>query len=116
MNYIERRLKDRTETFLEGLKYYKQWELAKDYIPQVLEVISHTFPHYSMHNSMHSENILNNIIRIVGEDTIDKLSVVDLWLLLSAAYFHDCGMFVTAEDKKTILEEQPAFVSYIKEK
>ena len=116
MNYIERRLKDRTETFLEGLKYYKQWELAKDYIPQVLEVISHTFPHYSMHNSMHSENILNNIIRIVGQDTIDKLSVVDLWLLLSAAYFHDCGMFVTAEDKTTILEEQSAFVRYIEEK
>lgn len=116
MNYIERRLKDRTETFLEGLKYYKQWELAKDYIPQVLEVISHTFPHYSMHNSMHSENILNNIIRIVGEDTIDKLSVVDLWLLLSAAYLHDCGMFVTAEDKTAILEEQPAFVRYIQEK
>lgn len=44
------------------------------------------------------------------------MSVVDLWLLLSAAYLHDCGMFVTAEDKTAILEEQPAFVRYIQEK
>ncbi len=116
MNYIELQLKSKTEIFSEGRKYYKQWEVAKDYLPQVLEVISHTFPHYSLHNRTHSETILNNIVRIVGYDTIDKLSVVDLWLLLSAAYFHDCGMFVTAEDKKTILEEQPAFVEYIKEK
>lgn len=116
MNYIELQLKSKTETFSEGQKYYKQWEVAKDYLPQVLEAISHTFPHYSLHNHTHSETILNNIVRIVGYDTIDKLSVVDLWLLLSAAYFHDCGMFVTAEDKKTILEEQPAFVEYIKEK
>lgn len=116
MNYIELQLKSKTEVFSEGRKYYKQWEVAKDYLPQVLEAISHTFPHYSLHNSTHSETILNNIVRIVGYDTIDKLSVVDLWLLLSAAYFHDCGMFVTAEDKKNILEEQPAFVEYIKEK
>lgn len=116
MNYVELQLRNKTESFVDGRKYYKQWELAKDYLPQVLDAISHTFPHYSLHNSTHSETILNNIIRIVGNDTIDKLSVVDLWLLLSAAYFHDCGMFVTAEDKKIILENKESFGVYIKEK
>lgn len=116
MNYIELKLKQKAELHSEGEVYYRQWMLAKQYLPQLLNTISHVFPHYSLHDASHSETILNNIVRIVGKQTIDKLSIVDLWLLLAAAYYHDCGMVLFAEDKERMLEFDSTFVDYIEEK
>ena len=116
MNYIESKLKEKAEHHSEGEIYYRQWMLAKQYMPQLLNTISHVFPHYSLHDASHSETILNNIVRIIGKQTIDKLSVVDLWLLLTAAYYHDCGMVLFAEDKERILEFDAGFVNYVEDK
>ena len=52
----------------------------------------------------------------MGEEVLDQLSVVDLWLLLCAAYYHDLGMFVFRDDKLEFLKEGLNFVNYIKEK
>ena len=116
MNYIESKLKEKVELHSEGDVYYRQWMLAKQYLPQLLNTISHIFPHYSLHDASHSETILNNIVRIVGKQTIDKLSVVDLWMLLAAAYYHDCGMVLFADDKERILEFDAGFVNYVEDK
>ena len=116
MNYIESKLKEKAEQHSEGEIYYRQWMLAKQYLPQLLNTISHVFPHYSLHDASHSETILNNIVRIVGKPTIDKLSIVDLWLLLAAAYYHDCGMVLFAKDKERILEFDSGFVNYVEAK
>lgn len=116
MNYIEQKLREKTESFPESKKYIQQWEIAKSFIPQVLNTISHYFPHYSLHDATHSESILNNIIMIMGEEVIDQLSVVDLWLLLCSAYYHDLGMFVSSDDKLEFLGEGSEFANYIKEK
>ena len=114
MNYIEERLIKITEESSEGGKYLQQWKIAKDYMPKVLQTISHYFPHYSLHDESHSEAILNNIIKILGKDTIDKMSVVDLWLMLTSAYYHDSGMAITANDKSSIVAPDSKFVEYIK--
>lgn len=116
MNYIEELLFEKTKDFNEGHVYANQWKIAKSYLPQVLDTISHIFPHYSLHNSTHSEAIINNIIRILGPDSINKLSVVDLWLILAAAYYHDCGMAVTGKDKEKMFENGSDFVKYVKQK
>ena len=116
MNYIEELLFEKTKDFNEGHVYADQWEIAKSYLPQVLDTISHIFPHYSLHNSTHSEAIINNIIRILGPDSINKLSVVDLWLILAAAYYHDCGMAVTGKDKEKMFENGSDFVKYVEQK
>ncbi|MBR4453814.1 MAG: hypothetical protein IKS33_06115 [Bacteroidales bacterium] len=47
--------------------FFTQWQLAKEYIPQVLNTISQVFPHYSLHDKTHSETIVNNIGRIIGQ-------------------------------------------------
>lgn len=116
MNYIEERLRTITENNKEGRRYYNQWELAKDYMPKVLQSISQYFPHYSLHDETHSESILNNIVKILGEDKIDRMSVVDLWLLLTSAYYHDTGMYISAEDKNKILCPDSKFVEYLAKK
>lgn len=116
MNYIEELLFEKTKDFQEGQIYSDQWKFAKSYLPKVLDTISHVFPHYSLHNSTHSEAIINNIIRIVGRSSIQKLSVVDLWLLLAAAYYHDCGMIVTGKDKAELFKAGSDFVKFVEEK
>lgn len=101
MNLIEELLFEKTKDLNDGQIYADQWKFAKSYLPQVLETISHIFPHYSLHNATHSEAIINNIIRILGTDSIKKLSIVDLWLILAAAYYHDCGMAEQVKIKKS---------------
>lgn len=115
MNYIEKVLFKKTEDFQEGQIYADQWKFAKSYLPGVLDTISHIFPHYSLHNATHSEAIINNIVRILGTASIDQLSVVDLWLLLAAAYYHDCGMVVTGEDKRDLFKDGSEFIRFIEE-
>lgn len=116
MNYIEERLCYITENNKEGRRYYNQWELAKDYMPKVLQSISQYFPHYSLHDETHSESILNNIVKILGKDKVNRMSVVDLWLLLTSAYYHDTGMYISADDKNKILCPGSKFVEYLAKK
>lgn len=111
MSYIEDVLKKRS-TESENI-LYKQWLVAKEYVPQVLNTVSQIFPHYSLHDSSHSESILTNIERVLGRCFIDSLSVSDLWLLLSAAYYHDCGMAVFSKDTTEALKN-PKFIELVR--
>lgn len=116
MSYIESVFESKSGKNAEAGKYLQQWHVAKEHVPLLLNTISHYFPHYSLHDSTHSETILNNIELIMGADVIDKLSIVDLWLLLSASYYHDLGMVITRDDKLECLKEGSAFIDYIRSK
>ena len=85
-------------------------------MPKVLQNISQYFPHYSLHDETHSESILNNIVKMLGKDKINRMSVVDLWLLLTSAYYHDTGMYISAEDKINISRPGSEFVKYLAKK
>ena len=113
-NIFEKILKERCE----GSSYevlLVQWRAAKTYIPNILSMIGNIFPHYSLHDATHSEKILSNICRILGENQIRGLSTTDIWMLLFVAYFHDIGMFVSRDDIiKTVKEKE--FLQYVNEK
>ena len=113
LNKIEDLLFEKTQNKRSRI-FHTQWGLAKEYIPQVLNLIAHTFPHYSLHDRTHSDTIINNIVRIIGIDSIEKFSAIDLWLLLCSAYYHDIGMVVTAHDKEKIFRDNN-FVEFISE-
>ena len=70
-----------------------QWDFDKKIIPKALQNIGQLFPHFSRHDHSHSNQILINIERILG-DRVFLLSATDTWLLLEAAYWHDIGMVV----------------------
>ncbi|MBO2525646.1 MAG: hypothetical protein CW341_08120 [Bacteroidetes bacterium] len=104
------------ETKTAGKKshvFYTQWQVAKDYVPQVLNTISQVFPHYSLHDRTHSETIIYNIGRIVGMKTLEKMSSIDLWMILSAAYYHDMGMAVFSNEKISSFQDKD-FVGFLK--
>lgn len=77
---------------------FAQWNYDKKLIPTALNAVSSLFPHYSLHDETHSISIINNIIRILGIDNIEKLPAIDIWLILEASYCHDIGMVLTSEE------------------
>jgi len=116
MNAIERRFLQLVEKNEASDIWAAQWTIARKRAPMMLDVISHVFPHYSLHNASHSEAILNNIAIVLGVEAVEKLSVVDLWLLLNAAFYHDCGMVVDGEDKENLFSDKSKFVKFVEEK
>ncbi len=70
------------------------WKLNKGKLTSALSNVSHYFPHYSLHDSSHSQTIIRNIEAFLGEDRIKRLGPTNAWLILMSAYTHDVGMVV----------------------
>ena len=104
------------ETKTAGKKshvFFTQWQMARDYVPQVLNTISQVFPHYSLHDRTHSETIIYIIGRIVGLKTLEKMSSIDLWMILCAAFYHDVGMAVFSNEKMDFFQDEK-FIEFLK--
>lgn len=89
---LETHLKLLCENNPEYRNLCSSWELNKTTYKNILATIQLNYPHYSLHDSTHSESIITNIEMILGEDRIKKLSPTDTWLILNCAYLHDFGM------------------------
>lgn len=110
--FIEKLLKEKCE--LEGTsEYFSQWDFDQKELKSALSSIQEYFPHYTLHGESHSIKIINNIIKILGIETLNKFSSLDLWLLLESAYVHDIGMYLTSDRIKDTLKS-PGFISYFK--
>ena len=91
---IKNRLKKLCEEDPSLSVLWAQWTFDEQLISKALSSVSQIFPHYSIHDSSHSNQIVTNIERILGEDSIKLLSATDLWLILEAAFCHDIGMVI----------------------
>lgn len=92
-------------------RLHSQWQFDKELIPKALQTIGGLFPHYSRHDQSHSDQILVNIERLLGDERIKLLSATDTWLLLEAAYWHDIGMVVPHKAIEEAFQD-PEFESY----
>lgn len=110
---LEKLLYEKTEGTQSEI-LYAQWNYDKKIIPVALNAVSNLFPHYSLHDESHSITILNNIVRIIGKGNLDKLSAIDIWLILEASYSHDIGMVVSSEKLIEALESNE-FLDFFKE-
>lgn len=112
INYLETLLDNKTQNSCERI-LYTQWNLSKTEIKKKLQLIGFTFPNYTAHNASHSDSILNCLGNLFGKESFNDFSPEDIWLLLSAAYYHDCGMITSADEIETILRND-AFISFVK--
>lgn len=92
---------------------YSIWDLNKKNLTQGLNLVSASFPHYSIHDVNHSMTIIDNIQCFLGEDRIRRLSATDTFLILMAGLTHDIGMILMSnivesewqrDDFKSLLE------------
>ncbi len=63
-------------------------ELSKEHQKRVIKIM----PEFDLHDATHLERVEENIALLLGEERLSELSSVELFLLLSASYLHDCGM------------------------
>lgn len=102
MNYLEELLERKSK--LEKTEVYlSQWIYDKEIYKDMLKSIKDYYSNFTDHGNKHSETILNIIIRIFGKEALEELSSLDIFLLLEAAYMHDCGMYISLEKAKEIL-------------
>ena len=112
LKYLENKLFEKTKDTQSAI-LYAQWEYDKKVIPNALNAISVLFPHYSLHDETHSIAIINNVVRVLGKEGIDKLSAIDIWFILEASYNHDIGMVVHADELIKILDNDD-FIDFFK--
>ena len=73
---------------------YSIWDLNKKNLKQGLNLISSSFPHYSIHDVNHSMTIIDNIQCFLGEERIKRLGATDTFLILMSGLTHDVGMIL----------------------
>lgn len=78
------------------------WDLNKRNLTLGLNLVSSSFPHYSIHDANHSMTIIDNIQCFLGEERIKRLSATDTFLILMAGLTHDIGMILM----HSIIEEE----------
>jgi hypothetical protein len=64
---------------LKATEIYNTWQFIKKDITNQLGNVSVYFPHFSLHDSSHSETIISQMERILGEDRINDLSFSDIF-------------------------------------
>lgn len=75
-----------------------EWANSKTIYIKYTNLIVGMFGNYSKHDCSHSVSILNSIYAVIGENRIECLEVMDLWLMLHCAYAHDIGMPYTYDE------------------
>lgn len=113
--FIEDRLKQVAIDQPEYAELWSTWNLNKRALEPVLNAIIKDYPHFSFHDASHSESILVNVERLLGNKNIEKLSPTDLWLLLHVSYLHDFGM-VILDTRLYDIWKSDDFQDYLKEK
>ena len=114
MNLFEKILEEKSKQE-NTTDYFTQWNYDKELYTDILLGVRDYYSNYTDHGRKHSETILTNILRILGEESIKNFSTLDLWLILEAAYLHDCGMYITRKEAKRIIEDEnfKSYYSYI---
>lgn len=73
-----------------------------------LQYVPQTFGHYTRHTVGHSDAIIHNVSRLLfggsgSKLVLAKLSPVEAYIVVAAAYLHDAGMVVSEEEKAKLL-------------
>ena len=71
-----------------GVLAEKVVETAVDHQKRVAQVM----PEFDLHDEKHLTKVLENMACLIGEERVSVLSDVELFLLIAAAYLHDCGL------------------------
>ena len=73
---IELQLKKVSETDSKYRELWSTWDLNKKTLEPILSAIIKDYPHYSLHDHSHSESILLNIERFLGNDNVGSRRAV----------------------------------------
>lgn len=93
------------------LIYYGKILDLKERITDWLDYIPQTFPHYTRHTIGHSEEIVQQLSKLLfidddPEKPTVRLSSIEVYILIAAALLHDAGMVTSDKEKAEILSSE----------
>ena len=94
----------------------EQIVLVEKFVKKATErliLVRDTFPTYTLHNELHSLNVVKSMSDLLG-DEIEKLTSLECALLVLSAYYHDIGMVFTPDEKLSLANEME-FGDFLKE-
>lgn len=78
-----------------------------------LDLVRDTFPTYTLHNRIHSLNVVNLIGNLLGS-SLENITALEGAVLILSAYCHDIGM-VFSEDERQNIRNEDEFAKFVKE-
>lgn len=79
----------------------------------ILDRVIETFPTYTLHNSMHADNVLAAMGLLLGSD-VQSLSALEAALLILSAHFHDVGMVFSEDERQTVTNDEPYWSEFLR--
>lgn len=61
---------------------------ARAHLKRIISVLTE----FDIHDEKHSEKVIENIEKLLGDEKLNSLSTYELFLLHLSAFFHDCAM------------------------
>lgn len=110
---FERHLEDIAKRYPEYEDLYSSWIVLRRVLSSTLENITLYYPHYTSHDASHSETILINLERFLGNNSIQSFSPTDTWMMLVSAYAHDLGMVLRYDEVKSVWKSEE-FIEFLK--
>ncbi len=99
-----------------AIYYGKALEL-RDVVQGWLNYIPETFPHYTRHTIQHSEEIIAQISRLLFDEGADqpivRLTPMEAYVPIAAAYLHDAGMVAADAEKLEIMTSDPDWLEWV---
>lgn len=78
-------------------------------IAPLLERIPENMPEFTLHNANHSAKVVEIMGKIIPSDPLDHLNIIELSILIYAAYLHDIGMTASRDEREEIIANSPKF-------
>ncbi len=97
--------------------YYGKALELRDAVRGWLSYIPETFPHYTRHTVEHSEEIIVQISKLIYDDESEQLTIkltpLEAYVLMTAAYLHDAGMVTADQEKIEIISSNDEWKKWI---
>ncbi len=82
-------------------------------IAPLLERIPENMPEFTLHNANHSAKVVEHMGKIIPSDTLDHLNIIELSILIYAAYLHDIGMTASQDEREEIIKNNSEFAKLL---
>lgn len=88
---LEKRSKSPSDSVKIELKLYNLTDNLEKKARNHLKRITNVLPEFDIHDEKHSEKVVYNIEKLLG-NKVEKLSTYELFLIHLSSFFHDCAM------------------------
>lgn len=109
ISILEKRVSQNPQGFDSNLYTlaHKIIDFTSEHQKRVIKIM----PEFDLHDVTHLKKVEENIALLLGDNRLDGLSSLELFLLLSSAYLHDCGM-APADWELSLMELTEGFDSH----